>query len=47
MARVEDIVKEHWRIYGRNYYSRYDYEGRLTSVITLLQGQYVLLAVVI
>jgi phosphoglucomutase len=24
---VEEIVKEHWMLYGRNYYSRYDYEG--------------------
>ncbi|MBW4461093.1 MAG: alpha-D-glucose phosphate-specific phosphoglucomutase [Nodosilinea sp. WJT8-NPBG4] len=24
---VEDIVKEHWSTYGRNYYSRHDYEG--------------------
>lgn len=24
---VEDIVKEHWQTYGRNYYSRHDYEG--------------------
>lgn len=24
---VEDIVKKHWAIYGRNYYSRYDYEN--------------------
>lgn len=24
---VEQIVREHWKIYGRNYYSRYDYEG--------------------
>ncbi|PAX51162.1 alpha-D-glucose phosphate-specific phosphoglucomutase [Brunnivagina elsteri] len=23
---VEEIVKEHWQIYGRNYYSRHDYE---------------------
>lgn len=23
---VEDIVREHWRTYGRNYYSRHDYE---------------------
>ena len=23
---VGDIVREHWRTYGRNYYSRYDYE---------------------
>ncbi|XP_024909602.1 phosphoglucomutase-1-like isoform X2 [Cynoglossus semilaevis] len=24
---VEDILKEHWRKYGRNYYTRYDYEN--------------------
>jgi phosphoglucomutase len=24
---VEDIVREHWSTYGRNYYSRHDYEG--------------------
>jgi phosphoglucomutase len=24
---VADIVREHWRTYGRNYYSRHDYEG--------------------
>jgi phosphoglucomutase len=24
---VEDIVREHWRRYGRNYYSRHDYEA--------------------
>lgn len=24
---VEDIVREHWKTYGRNYYSRHDYEG--------------------
>ena len=23
---VEDIVREHWQTYGRNYYSRHDYE---------------------
>ncbi|MGF1515115.1 MAG: alpha-D-glucose phosphate-specific phosphoglucomutase [Elainellaceae cyanobacterium] len=23
---VENVVKEHWRTYGRNYYSRHDYE---------------------
>jgi phosphoglucomutase len=23
---VEDIVRDHWRTYGRNYYCRYDYE---------------------
>lgn len=24
---VEEIVKEHWTLYGRNYYSRHDFEG--------------------
>lgn len=24
---VEQIVREHWQIYGRNFYSRHDYEG--------------------
>jgi phosphoglucomutase len=24
---VAEIVKEHWQIYGRNYYTRHDYEG--------------------
>jgi len=24
---VEEIVREHWRRFGRNYYSRHDYEG--------------------
>jgi phosphoglucomutase len=23
---VADIVKQHWKLFGRNYYSRYDYE---------------------
>src|SRR5690606_17184822 len=23
---VDEIVREHWAIYGRNYYSRHDYE---------------------
>merc|ERR1719213_1522992 len=27
LVGVEDIVKEHWGKYGRNYYARYDYEG--------------------
>lgn len=26
LVTVGDIVREHWRVYGRNYYSRYDYE---------------------
>jgi len=24
---VEEILKEHWMLYGRNFYSRHDYEG--------------------
>ena len=27
LVSVEDIVREHWKKFGRNYYSRYDYEG--------------------
>lgn len=26
LVGVEDIVREFWKTYGRNYYSRYDYE---------------------
>eukprot|EP01041_Mallomonas_annulata_P007567 gene7567-15514_t len=26
-VHVEEIVRKHWATYGRNYYSRYDYEG--------------------
>ena len=28
---VETIVREHWEKYGRNFYSRYDYEGLPTE----------------
>jgi phosphoglucomutase len=28
---VEAIVREHWAKYGRNFYSRYDYEGLSTE----------------
>merc|ERR1712048_375873 len=27
MVTVEDVAKAHWAEYGRNYYTRYDYEG--------------------
>jgi len=27
LVTVEDIVTAHWKKYGRNYYSRYDFEG--------------------
>jgi len=30
---VEDIVRQHWATYGRHYYTRYDYEVKLTNVI--------------
>ncbi len=33
---VETIVKEHWAIYGRNYYSRHDYEGVNSEQANLL-----------
>ncbi|HEY9618203.1 MAG TPA: alpha-D-glucose phosphate-specific phosphoglucomutase [Microcoleaceae cyanobacterium] len=38
---VAQIVQNHWRTYGRNYYSRHDYEGinsdRATALITHLR----------
>ena len=27
LVSVEDIVQKHWKKYGRNFYSRYDYEN--------------------
>merc|ERR1712060_1007418 len=27
LVSVEDVANEHWKIYGRNIYARYDYEG--------------------
>merc|ERR1719375_342151 len=27
VIKCEDVAKEHWAEYGRNYYARYDYEG--------------------
>lgn len=26
LISVSDVVEEHWATYGRNYFSRYDYE---------------------
>lgn len=26
LVSVADVVKEHWATYGRNFFSRYDYE---------------------
>lgn len=31
LVTVEDIVKNHWQQFGRNYYRRYDYEGLKTE----------------
>ncbi|MDJ1174971.1 alpha-D-glucose phosphate-specific phosphoglucomutase [Roseofilum capinflatum] len=47
---VEEIVRQHWQTYGRNYYSRHDYEGvdsepantlmeNLRSLVPTLQGK--------
>ncbi len=47
---VADIVRQHWATYGRNYYSRHDYEGldvaaaealmqHLRDQLTALEGQ--------
>jgi phosphoglucomutase len=40
---VEEIVKDHWKTYGRNYYSRHDYEAvesdKANAMMDHLQGQ--------
>jgi phosphoglucomutase len=40
---VEAIVREHWQTYGRNYYSRHDYEGveseRANQLVSELRSQ--------
>lgn len=40
---VEDIVRDHWCTYGRNYYSRHDYEGvdsdRANTLVTNLRDR--------
>ena len=42
LVSVETIVREHWATYGRNYYSRYDYEAvekeKATAVMDTLSG---------
>ncbi|MDX1977297.1 MAG: alpha-D-glucose phosphate-specific phosphoglucomutase [Pseudanabaenaceae cyanobacterium bins.68] len=42
---VAEIVQEHWQTYGRNYYSRHDYEGvdsdRAQSLMANLRGQFI------
>lgn len=41
LISVKDVVMEHWKTYGRNYYCRFDYEaltleqaGQVTSNLT-------------
>lgn len=36
---VAEIVREHWEIYGRNYYSRHDYEGVESDRANTLIGE--------
>lgn len=40
---VEELMKEHWQTYGRNYYSRHDYEAidsdRANTLITQLRDK--------
>jgi phosphoglucomutase len=44
LVRVEDIVRNHWAEYGRNYYQRYDYENLETEaakkVFALIESQF-------
>ncbi len=35
---VETLVREHWRVYGRNYYTRHDYEGIAVDVANALMS---------
>lgn len=43
LVTVEDVVKEHWATYGRNYYCRYDYEavdaGKAEELMEHLRSQ--------
>lgn len=32
LVSVADVVKEYWATYGRNFFSRYDYEVRLCMI---------------
>lgn len=36
---VESLVREHWHTYGRNYYTRHDYEGVAVDSANLLMNQ--------
>ncbi len=43
LVTVEEIVKEHWAKYGRNFYTRYDYENvesdKADKVISTLKSK--------
>ncbi len=43
LISVEQVVRDHWSIYGRNYYQRYDYEAltteQATEIFNLLSEQ--------
>lgn len=43
-VHVEEIVTNHWKTYGRNFYCRYDYEGvdkdKANAVMDHLRGQF-------
>ena len=42
-SSVQDLLSEHWKAYGRNYYSRHDYEavdaGRAAEMMEALRSQ--------
>lgn len=35
LVSVADVVKEYWATYGRNFFSRYDYEVRLCLIFVI------------
>lgn len=41
---VQSLLQDHWQIYGRNYYSRHDYEGvdsdRANTLMTQVRNQF-------
>ncbi|GMI15440.1 hypothetical protein TrLO_g6587 [Triparma laevis f. longispina] len=39
LTSVEDIVKAHWKKYGRNYYVRYDFEGVDKAAATAMMAK--------
>jgi phosphoglucomutase len=37
-VHVEEILRNHWAVYGRNYYCRYDYEGVPVEIKNTVMG---------